>query len=122
MKTNSRIGDLFRVSTEVFLITTVVGLAKVADLKPKGYTPSSITEKKDLPRIPQPGSGTAAVITLDSVSASVDVGGRSMPIAQFITSGNQADRVILRLKGDQWKELTSLVRSSDLHFTVETDP
>lgn len=115
-------GDLFRVSTEVFLITTVVGLAKLSDVKPRGDTPTSIIEKKDLPRIPQPGSGTAAVITLDSVAASVDVGGRSMPLAQFTKSRTQAGRLILRLKGDQWKELTSLVRDSDLHFTVETDP
>lgn len=115
-------GDLFRVSTEVFLITTVIGLANLSEVKRRGEAPASITDKKDRSQNPQPGSGSAAVITLDSVTENVDVGGHSMPLSQFMETRNQAGRVILRLKGEQWKRLTSLVRDSDLHFTVETDP
>src|SRR5690348_4478098 len=99
MKTNSRMGDVFRVSTEVFLITTVVGLAKVSDGKRQSETtPSRITERLDLPRNAQPGSGGAAVVALDSSVGLVDYNGNSISLPQFLNSGVAPERIILRLK------------------------
>ena len=123
MKVNSRMGDLFRVSTEVFLITTVVGLAQISQIKNKNAEQvTHLSKNEEQSRIPQPGSGGAAVINLDAVAENIEVDGQAVPLAQFLQSGKQPERVILRLKGVQWKELATLVRSRDLHFAVETDP
>jgi hypothetical protein len=118
-------GDLFRVSTEVFLITTIVGLANATNMKSANDSRVNVVTNHQAPHIPQPGEGGAAVITIDASDASagtVDVNGRSIPLEQFLRNSQHTDRVILRLKGEQWKQLTALVRNHDLPFTVETDP
>lgn len=116
-------GDLFRVSTEVFLITTVVGLAEISRVKNKNAEQAThLSKSEEQSRIPQPGSGGAAVINLDAVAENIEIDGQSVPLVKFLQSGSQPERVILRLKGVQWKELTTLVRRRDLHFAVETDP
>jgi hypothetical protein len=115
--------DLFRATTEVLLVMTVVGLAaSVVVRATRSETPTRLTDRNQQAKIPQPGTGGTAVIALDARVGSVEMDGHSVPLAEFLRAKDSPDSVVLRLKGTQWRELTAMVRNRDLHFIVETDP
>ena len=118
MKSNPRMESLFRATTEFLLIMTAVSLAAA---NPTSNTRStSLTDKNETKRIAEPGGGQVATITLNETDCTVEVGGRQLRLEEFLRSAGPTEGVTLRLNGPQWRQLTALVRSRDLRFTVES--
>jgi hypothetical protein len=110
--------SLFRATTEFLLIMTAVSLA-AANPGSNGSS-ASLTDKNQTKRIAQPGGGQVATITLKESDCTVEVGGRQFRLEEFLRSAGPTESVVLRLNGPQWQQLTALVRSRDLRFTVES--
>ena len=115
MKSNPRMESLFRATTEFLLIMTAVSLAAA-----NPGSNASLTDKNQTKRIAQPGGGQVATITLKESDCTVEVGGRQFRLEEFLRSAGPTESVVLRLNGPQWQQLTALVRSRDLRFTVES--
>jgi hypothetical protein len=110
--------SLFRATTEFLLIMTAVSLAAA---NPASNTRSaSLTDKNETKKIAEPGGGQVATITLKESDCTVEVGGRQLRLEEFLRSAGPTEGVVLRLNGHQWQQLTTLVRSRDLRFTVES--
>jgi hypothetical protein len=123
MKINTRMYDLFRATVDVLLITVVGALASSTDVKARrSESLTRLADSVQESEIPRPGSGRAAVITLDAAVQTVEIGGRQAPLMELLRSKEAPDRVVLRLKGASWREVATLIKSRDLHFVVETDP
>ncbi len=114
--------ELFRATTEVLLMTTVVALAAVAASKSADMSSTPLENRPEQTSIAGPGRGQTAKITLKDTDASVEVGGQPLQLDAFLRDAGSAGSVVLRLNGPQWRELTKLIRTHDLQFTVETDP
>ena len=122
MRTNSRMAELFRATTEVLLMTTVVALAAMAATQSHDTPSTPLENRREQARISGPGRGQIANITLMDTDASVEVGGQPLQLDEFLRDAGSAGRVVLRLNNPKWRELTKLIRTRDLQFTVETDP
>jgi hypothetical protein len=122
MKINPRMAELFRATTEVLLMTTVVALAAVAADRSSNMSLTPLENRSEHTSIAGPGRGQVAKITLKDTDAFVEVGGQPLHFDAFLRNSEPAGSVVLRLNGPQWRELTKLIRTRDLQFTVETDP
>jgi hypothetical protein len=118
MKSNPRMESLFRATTEFLLIMTAVSLA--AANPPSNTHSAAVSDKNETKRIAEPGGGQIATITLKESDCTVEVGGRQFRLEEFLRSAGPTEGVVLRLNGPQWQQLTALVRSRDLRFTVES--
>ncbi len=122
MKINPRMAELFRATTEVLLMTTVVALAAMASSKSRNIPSTPLETRSEQSRIAGPGRGQVAKITLKDTDAFVEVDGQPLQLDAFLRNAGPAGSVVLRLSGPQWRELTRVVRARDMQFTVETDP
>ena len=91
MKTNSRMTDLFRATTDVLLITAIVGLAAASSTKTTKEASTHIEGRDQQMKRSHPGQGGVAVITVDAEASGVDVDGRRMAMAELLQGGQKPE-------------------------------
>jgi hypothetical protein len=115
--------DLFRGTVDVLLLLVVASLAaSAAGHARKTDAAPRLSDATHEEHSPQPGSGTTAVISLETGVGMIEINGRNVSFPELIRSNAYPDKVVLRLKGADWRNLATLIKSRDLRFAVETDP
>src|SRR4051812_6300065 len=97
MKPNPRTADLFRITTDLLLMTTVVALASPPAHQIANILSTPLESRSEKTRITGPGRGQVATITLKDADAIVEVGGKPLQLDAFLKGNGSAGSVVLKL-------------------------